>query len=78
MHLLRLENICIPLQTLFAIFKKSPAWDWDSLASPYRNSPYLNLDELDENPVEDIRDNPVNLFELPVDGEGDKAEEVIF
>ena len=37
----------------------------------------MNLDELDENPVEDTQDNPVDLFELPVDGEGDEAEEII-
>ena len=47
---------------------------WDSISSLYHNSPYLNLDELDENSVEDIQDNPINLFELPVDAEGDKDE----
>ena len=40
------------------------------------NSPYLNLDELVENPVEDIQGNLVNLFELPVDDKDDKAKEV--
>lgn len=38
-----------------------------------RNSPYLNLDELVENPVEDIQGNLVNLFELPVDDKDDKV-----
>ena len=64
-----------PCKHFFAIFTKFPARGWDSLSRLYRYSPYLNLDELDENPVGDIQDNPVNLFELPVDGEGDKAEE---
>ena len=37
----------------------------------------MNLDEFDKSPVEDIQDNPVNLFKLPVDGEDDKTEEII-
>ena len=66
-----------PCKNVFSIFKKFPAWGWDSLSSLYCNLPYLNLDELDENPVENVQDNTVNLLELPVDGEGDKAEEII-
>ena len=59
------------------IFKKFPGWGWDSLQSLYRNSPYLNLDEFDKSPVEDIQDNPVNLFKLPVDDEDDKTKEIV-
>ena len=47
------------------------------ISSLYRNSPYLNLDEFDESLVEDIQDNPVNLFELPVDGEDHKTEGIV-
>ena len=37
----------------------------------------MKLGESDESPVEDIQDNPVNSFELPVDGEGDKTEDIV-
>ena len=37
----------------------------------------MKLCESDESPVEDIQDNPVNSFELPVDGEGDKTEDIV-
>ena len=66
-----------PCKHFFAIFRKFPTWGWDSLSSLCCNSPYFNLDDLNESPAENIQGNPVNLFELPVDGEDDKAEEIV-
>ena len=37
----------------------------------------MKLDEFVENPVEDIQDNPVYLFKLPVDGEDDMSVEIV-
>ena len=37
----------------------------------------MKLDEFVENPVEDIQDNPVYLFKLPVDDEDDMTVETV-
>ena len=37
----------------------------------------MNLNELDERPVEVIENNQVNLFELPVDGQDETTEEIV-
>ena len=66
-----------PCKHFFAIFKKFLAWGLDSLQSHYHNSPYLNLDEFDKSPLEDIHDNPVNLLELPGDGEDGKTKKIV-
>ncbi|XP_065657884.1 uncharacterized protein LOC136082459 isoform X2 [Hydra vulgaris] len=34
-----------PCKHFFAIFKKYPAWSWNTLSKLYVNSPFLNLDE---------------------------------
>ena len=38
------KSSAYPCKHFFAIFKKFPCWNWNSLSSLYRNSPYLNLD----------------------------------
>ena len=34
-----------PCKHFFAVFKKFPAWDWNSLSVLYRKSPFLTMDE---------------------------------
>ena len=71
------EDLHTLANSFFGIFRKFPAWGWDSLSNLYRNSPYFNLDELDESHVENIQDNPVNLFKLAVDGQDEKTEDIV-
>ena len=37
--------LAYPYKHFFAVFKKFPAWDWNSLSVLYRKSPFLTLDE---------------------------------
>ena len=37
-----------PCKHFFAIFQKFPAWNWTALSKLYRHSPYLILDEFQE------------------------------